>query len=1521
MIKAQPDRQQGTRNPGGTRDAKSSFAALSSALSLVFLIGVIPLTTATASAQEQRNTHFFALHMSRDARVLTETVEEHLAAQRWNEAIGGLQTLIANHSGDVLPEDRRLNSSHFSEYAAHPGAAQWALEQLHKLPRVALSVYEARYEGEAQRVLAGARAKADRRDLVKITSRWPVAPAAAQVWWILGDLELEEGHLDAASTAWMRGLELDELLGNDRSKAIQARKDLLEEMAAARRASDGEGGTRPRGTGEEIPRKDAEPWLCDLYLEPFDRRSGGSRYHQNLLPALDAERLYVCSTLRVFAVDAFTGDLVWQAGPPQGWGKLDSKKREPLFSGIDDETLLVRPAIGGGICVGTLQIPYSETDNYDWQGIPILTAIPERRLYAFDSETGEQIWNHAPHLAWRVNRWSWDRNFSDYRERMLVSGPPTISGSRVLVPCYRMQGRIDYHVACYELQTGELLWSTPVVSGQRPRNMFGRASREFASAPLVVEGDRVVAQTDLGTVAALDLMTGRIIWQSLYRQIALPKTKSYNPPDRMRTWRVAPPVIVDDLVVSTPSDSHEISAFHLDDGRVLWSYDSSSLARADRSSDNYTHDILLGADRDTIYLGGQKVSALEKPGGLHSRTAFISKWTYKVSERGDLEMTARPVLTSHAVVIPRRKERIVLNRADGRRLGTHSGSWPTPDFGNVIAHDGVLYVLNNDRLLGFFDWDALLERQRLKLARNPGDADITLATAELYARRGRSFLDDEELSGALDSLREARELLEPLHREARGNSHDARRTRGIDQELHRVLRDEAEVLTRRGNRTQALRLLDRAIPLAASLEAVRDALLQKDRLLQLSQRHEDRLALLADIETRCGELPLPNAEFSRNPPLWLIGDSPIKPSLLADWQKAGISMRLWALLNRAQIQLEMHDTEACLDELHTALAIYGDLRLADTVDLGLLVRERISMRRLAPDGTQAYAPFEARARELLGRAMSEDDPYLLEEVGRLYPHSRASQAALRARLDWAFDRSDPTAVASIVASSLSNPGGDPNVEAAMLLRLGRAIGRLGNDAFEGALIQRLAEDFPTLISDVEEHNAATLNQLAVRLPAPPPPPTFDTPQFTPPLVSSGRPSEGSYEFIGRLNKNEQGRADSELHIYYASKQIDAFTKDAPDHRAWSYFLPDPIHNRGAIAIKGQRIFFGDLKKVRAIGANGRVLWEQDVPDGVEHISVDQGIVVANLTDTNIAAFDAIAGVPLWQLSFGESNWKGPLAGEGRLVFLKPQHAKHERAVIVDPIRGQVLLELDLGNVQARLQDACWIASGNLIVPDFGRHSPAEICAYDLRTGKKSWTISFSDGETFHSIATHNDEDYLITTPAELGGTSRAAVYRLDTQFGTIRPVERLRAGEEPMGIDREQRVELPAPYLFVYMTDPAKDGIPVRAIHLPFNAVWKFTLPLSKRESRTNIMPMPAVSENCVAIAYSVKNRTGLGRKQTSLVFLDKRAGKKLDTLDLNDQFNYAKRLELRGLGETLFVIGKGSRTLGLRMETLEKSR
>ena len=50
--------------------------------------------------------------------------------------------------------------------------------------------------------------------------------------------------------------------------------------------------------------------------------------------------------------------------------------------------------------------------------------------------------------------------------------------------------------------------------------MFGRPPHEFSAPPLVVEGGRVFAQTQLGTVACMDLFSGDVLWQTRYEQIA-----------------------------------------------------------------------------------------------------------------------------------------------------------------------------------------------------------------------------------------------------------------------------------------------------------------------------------------------------------------------------------------------------------------------------------------------------------------------------------------------------------------------------------------------------------------------------------------------------------------------------------------------------------------------------------------------------------------------------------------------------------------------------------------------------------------------------------------------------------------------------------------------------------------------------------------------------------------------------------------------------------------------------------------
>jgi len=58
------------------------------------------------------------------------------------------------------------------------------------------------------------------------------------------------------------------------------------------------------------------------------------------------------------------------------------------------------------------------------------------------------------------------------------------------------------------------------------------------------------------------------------------------------------------------------------------------------------------------------------------------------------------------------------------------------------------------------------------------------------------------------------------------------------------------------------------------------------------------------------------------------------------------------------------------------------------------------------------------------------------------------------------------------------------------------------------------------------------------------------------------------------------------------------------------------------------------------------------------------------------------------------------------------------------------------------------------------------------------------------------------------------------------------------------------------------------------------------------------------------------------IVFVDKRAGKKVDTAtpDL-DAFALTSQLELRGLGEALFVLGKGTSPRVGCLDILERLR
>ena len=439
-------------------------------------------------------------------------------------------------------------------------------------------------------------------------------------------------------------------------------------------------------TAEAVQQREPVATLPKFDLTPFG--NGVNMPRAELVPVLAGELVLVTSSLRLFAFDASTAELRWSAGPPPGWDALEPAARARLFDGLG-RRLWIAPAAGERVAIAALQVPMSKSPGEEWQGIRIATQLPERRLFAYELGTGRPLWNHAPPP-------DWDGKSGPHEQRMTLIGSPTVVGDRVIVACTSDTSSIDYNVSCYQLATGALSWSTFVVRGQVERNSNGRLIFEFTGAPLVaVPGQgRLLAQTGLGQIAALDLATGAILWRTEYYPIELPKTRSYTPPRREVVWRTTPPIVVGDVVLATPPDSRDLLALDLEDGHRLWIIPMKGLSELDRSTELLSFDHLVGADAEVLFLGGAKVSAFSLPRGLRSPHASrpVPLWTVRV-ERPDT--SGRAHLFGDQIFQPNGPiECLALDQASGKSRGSHEVN----AMHGMLVTDGAVFAVTENGL-------------------------------------------------------------------------------------------------------------------------------------------------------------------------------------------------------------------------------------------------------------------------------------------------------------------------------------------------------------------------------------------------------------------------------------------------------------------------------------------------------------------------------------------------------------------------------------------------------------------------------------------------------------------------------------------------------------------------------------------------------------------------------------------------------------------------------------------------------
>ena len=98
----------------------------------------------------------------------------------------------------------------------------------------------------------------------------------------------------------------------------------------------------------------------------------------------------------------------------------------------------------------------------------------------------------------------------------------------------------------------------------------------------------------------------------------------------------------------------------------------------------------------------------------------------------------------------------------------------------------------------------------------------------------------------------------------------------------------------------------------------------------------------------------------------------------------------------------------------------------------------------------------------------------------------------------------------------------------------------------------------------------------------------------------------------------------------------------------------------------------------------------------------------------------------------------------------------------------------------------------------------------------------------------------------------------------------------------------------------------VHAVHLPYgHERWVRRLPVSSADLYDRDMPMPAVSQTTVALAYSEKPRNTRQPARTILYSFDKSTGTPSGNQILDLRLGRGDQLELTALGDALLLAGE----------------
>jgi outer membrane protein assembly factor BamB len=268
------------------------------------------------------------------------------------------------------------------------------------------------------------------------------------------------------------------------------------------------------------------------------------------------------------AFDATSREVLWQTGQPPAGPRRHERRN------VDDRGLGEDP------------------------GFPEIEELlsPESRRSARSPLSGDD------------DEWLAKRDFS-YTSPVIVKGGLVVGGGWV------QKGFVHGALRALDIRTGTLVWETLLAGAQVEPTMFGEMAREPFSGS-IAEADGVVYYlTQMGTIAAVELETGHVLWLTTYDTIELVASFSHQAIRRELSWGPNPLLLLGHVLIATPRDSDYLYAIGTAmgpegasvAGSILWRY-----WNEEEINDPSKKWDLLGFYRDRLYFTGtQEISALD----------------------------------------------------------------------------------------------------------------------------------------------------------------------------------------------------------------------------------------------------------------------------------------------------------------------------------------------------------------------------------------------------------------------------------------------------------------------------------------------------------------------------------------------------------------------------------------------------------------------------------------------------------------------------------------------------------------------------------------------------------------------------------------------------------------------------------------------------------------------------------------------------------------------------------------------